>query len=259
MNEHLPRHRIERVRQELKRRNLTVAAVTDITPRMRRIELVSTELADFSSLSPDDHIKLFLPDAGAAGGMSLRDYTPRRFDADACRLTLDFALHESGPAATWAKAAQPGDLLTIGGPKGSVIVPDDFDHYLLVGDETALPSIGRRVEALRASVPVTVVAIVEDLSEAQHFDSSARLDLRWVARASQRGAAGADDAALLRAALDQWQAPRGDGYVWIAAEAKVARALKTYMLEERGHPPAWLKASGYWVRGEAGATDKLES
>jgi hypothetical protein len=30
------------------------------------------------------------------------------------------------------------------------------------------------------------------------------------------------------------------------------------MLAVRHHPKAWLKAAGYWVRGEAGASDKLE-
>jgi len=30
------------------------------------------------------------------------------------------------------------------------------------------------------------------------------------------------------------------------------------MLQERGHPKAWLKAAGYWVRGKAGESEKLD-
>ena len=50
--------------------------------------------------------------------------------------------HDGGPATSWAKAAVPGDTLEIGGPRGPTIVANDFDWFLLVGDETALPAIG---------------------------------------------------------------------------------------------------------------------
>jgi NADPH-dependent ferric siderophore reductase len=67
-----------------------------------------------------------------------------------------------------------------------------------------------------------------------------------------------DDASLLTRALRGWTPPAGDGHVWIAAEAMTARALRDYMLVEREHPKAWLKAGGYWVRGQAGASSKME-
>ncbi len=104
---------------------------------MLRITFSSPDLADFSSPSPDDHIELFLPDPANPGQQVMRDYTPRAFDAARKILTLDFALHDAGPATAWALAAQPGDRLAIGGPKGSVMVADDFDFYLLIGDESA--------------------------------------------------------------------------------------------------------------------------
>ncbi|MCW2285897.1 NADPH-dependent ferric siderophore reductase [Rhodoblastus acidophilus] len=171
-------------------------------------------------------------------------------------MTLDFALHDAGPATAWALAAQPGDRLAIGGPRGSLVVADDFDAYLLVGDETALPAIGRRLEFFsRASVPVTTLVVVDGPEHVQTFDTKADWTPIWVFR---RGAH-ADDATLLRRALAAWATPQGDAYVWIAAEAGVARRLRDYMLEDRGHPKAWLKASGYWVRGQAGAHEKLET
>lgn len=248
------RHQIERVRQEPRRRSITVTAIDDITPRMRRIEFRAPDLADFASLSPDDHIKLFVPDPSLPSGEAMRDFTPRRFDRDQQCLTIDFALHEAGPATRWAQAAALGDLLVIGGPRGSVIVPDDFDYYLLMGDETALPAIGRRIEGLRAGVPVTSVVLVDSPAEIQVFETAAQWNPIWVLRSS----AAADEVALLREAMEKWQAPNGEGYVWIAAEAQVARNLKSYMIEERHHPKAWLKASGYWVRGQAGASEKME-
>lgn len=248
------RHGSEKFRQEPKRRRLTVARVIELTPNMRRIVLRSPELADFVSRSSDDHIKLFFADPASVNGVAMRDYTPRRFDAARQELTIDFALHEAGPATRWALGAAPGQSLEIGGPRGSVVVADDFDHYLLIGDETALPSIGRRLEGLRAKVPVTTIIVVEGPQEVQHIETCADWTPVWLFR---EGAL-LDDGALLRDALRRWVAPPGEGFVWIAAEARAARLLRDFMLDERGHPKAWVKASGYWVKGAAGAAEKLE-
>ena len=247
------RHAIERVRREPKRRRLTVAEAYGLTPNMRRIVFRSPELRDFASLGVDDHVKLFAPDPNAPQGFSGRDYTPRAYEAEKGELTIDFALHQAGPATAWALGAKPGDALEIGGPRGSMIVADDFDWYLLVGDETALPAIGRRVEGLRAGVPVTTIVIVDGPEERQNFETRADWRPIWLFRD------GAGDGERLRQALWEWTAPEGEGYVWIAAEAKAARAAKDYMLGERRHPPAWLKASGYWVAGAAGVSEKFES
>lgn len=248
-------HRIERIRREPKRRRLTVAHALALTPKMRRIVFASPELADFASAAADDHVKLFVPDPASPGGVAMRDYTPRAFDAAAKTLTIDFAVHQAGPATAWALGARPGDALEIGGPRGSLVVADDFDHYLLVGDETALPAIGRRVEGLRPRVPVTTMVVIDDAEEIQAFATRADWRPIWVERSGRD----LDDASLLREALDRWAPPPGDGYAWIAAEAEVARALKTHMLEQRRHQKAWLKAAGYWVSGKAGESEKLES
>lgn len=247
-----PRHRIDRIRREPKRRVVTVSAIADLGPRMRRIEFSGAGLAGFESAASDDHIKLFFPDPASPGGMVMRDYTPRRFDASHNRLTIDFALHEAGIACAWARAAAIGDRLEIGGPRGSMVVADDFDFYLLIGDATALPAIGRRLEELRAGARATAILLVDGPEDIQTFATAAALEPVWLFRN------GGDDADLLRDALERWPTPEGDGYVWIAAEAKAARALRDYMLNMRRHPKEWLKAAGYWVRGAAGATDKLE-
>lgn len=134
---------IHRVMHEIKRRRLEVLRVVDLTPRMRRITLGGPELAGFVSLGTDDHVKLLFPQnaeqaaaletlvlgAGKDNGPlpEMRDYTPRRYDLDALELDIDFVLHGDGPASTWAEQAKPGQFLHIGGPRGSMIVPDMFD------------------------------------------------------------------------------------------------------------------------------------
>ncbi|WP_330848838.1 SIP domain-containing protein [Mangrovicoccus ximenensis] len=57
-------------------------------------------------------------------------------------------------------------------------------------------------------------------------------------------------------ALKALELPAGKGFIWIAAEAGVARALKQYVLGELGHPGAWMKAAGYWTAGQSDAADK---
>jgi NADPH-dependent ferric siderophore reductase len=253
----IERHQIVRVRREPQRRTLTVARIEAVTPRMLRLHFNSDDMAGFESLSFDDHIKVFLTVGGKAGPAPgggerppMRDFTPRRFDAAAGTITLDFAMHDAGPAIDWAKAATIGDTLTIGGPRGSAIVPDDFEWYWLIGDETALPAIGRRIEELRASVPVTSVVMVADAGEAQTFETAADWTGHWPLRV-----AGEDDAAALIAMLPAL--PPGDGFVWIAAEADVARAVRAYVIDQ-GHPRGWTKAAGYWQRGAADAHVRIE-
>jgi len=248
------RHKIERVRQEPKQRLLTVETTALLTPSMLRLTFSSPDLADFCSRAPDDHIKLFLPDPENHGEMLMRDYTPRAFDPERKILTIDFAVHQAGPAIEWALKARPGDQIAIGGPRGSVVMADDFDFYLLVGDESALPALLRRVETLRDGVAVTSVVVVDGPEHVQPVATAARWTPIWVFRRGEH----ADDATLLRRALNGWRTPSGDGYVWIAAEAGAARRLRDYMLEDRGHPKSWMKASGYWVRGRAGAAEKID-
>ncbi|KIZ33034.1 FAD-binding protein [Rhodopseudomonas palustris] len=230
---------------------LTVAAITPLPSRMLRFDLTSPELGDFVSLGHDDHVKLIFP-AGADGKPVMRDFTPRRFDRARGSLTIDFALHEAGPATQWAASARLGDTLEIGGPRGSSVVPDDFDWYALIGDETALPAIGRRVEELRPGVAVASFVITAD-GAAQQLATAAAWTPHWIARDPS-----SDDAAQLLAALAAFSLPEGEGFVWIAAEAAVARALRREIVEQRGHPKAWTKAAGYWKRGEPDAHETIE-
>ena len=234
---------LRRVRHQNGRRMLTVSSVETLTPRMRRIVFQSAQLADFTSLSFDDHIKLFL--IGADGAPIMRDYTPRYFDARAGTLTIDFALHEAGPATAWAMTAATGDRLEIGGPRGSAIIAPTYDWHLLIGDETALPAIGRRVEELPAGARVTTVVAVDGYDDIQTF----RTDARWTGEWLRRDRLGKDDAANVGHALERLFPSRGDGFVWIAGEAQFARALRGHVAARHGQPLQRIKASGYWVRG----------
>ncbi|MDD0997467.1 siderophore-interacting protein [Pseudomonas sp. TNT2022 ID1044] len=245
---------IHRVMHQIKRRRLEVLRVVDLTPRMRRITLGGPELAGFVSLGTDDHVKLLFPQnaaeqaamdtlvlgAGKDNGPmpAMRDYTPRRYDLDTLELDIDFVLHGDGPASTWAEQAKPGQFLHIGGPRGSMIVPDIFDSYLLIGDETALPAIARRLEGLAANRRALVIIEVENGKEQQVLESAAEVSVIWVLRE------GGQDHLLNT--VRQIDVPAGSLYAWIATETKVSRQIRRVLLDDHGLDDQFVKAVGYW-------------
>ena len=245
---------IHRVMHEIKRRRLEVLRVVDLTPRMRRITLGGAELAGFVSLGTDDHVKLLFPQnaeqaaaldnlvlgAGKDDGPkpAMRDYTPRRYDLETMELDIDFVLHGDGPASTWAEQAKPGQFLHIGGPRGSMIVPDIFDSYLLIGDEPSRPAIARRLEGLAANRRALVIIEVENGAEQQALPSPAQVNVIWVLRDG-----GTNN---LLNAVKQLQVPSGDLYAWVATETKVSRQIRRVLLDEHGLNEQFVKAAGYW-------------
>ena len=246
-------HRTRRVRHNSRRRTLAVLEKWQVTPRMLRIVLGGDAFDDFTTPSADDHIKLYVP--GDRGELEGRDFTPRHFDSEAKKLTIDVAAHPAGRAMHWAKQAQIGDVVEISGPRGSLMISDSFDWWLLIGDETALPSIGRRIEALAEGVRAITLVAVTGPAEEQVFNTRADQQAIWVHRAPDL----ANSAQPMLDALKRIELPPGEGFIWIAAEAKVARAARDHIVNDRRHPVQWLRASGYWIEGKADAYERLES
>jgi NADPH-dependent ferric siderophore reductase len=108
------------------------------------------------------------------------------------------------------------------------------------------------VEELRADVPVATFVLTE-AGETHDLQTKTVWTPRWIARD-----ASSDDASLLRTALAEYALPKGEGFVWIAAEASVARSVRSYIIDDLGHPRQWTKAAGYWKRGHADAHEKIE-
>ena len=242
---------IHRVTHEIKRRRLQVLRVVDITPRMRRVTLGGPELAGFISLGSDDHIKLLFPQnaqeqaalespsfsiKGDGPQPAMRDYTPRRYDLSIGELDIDFVLHGDGPASTWAEQVQVGQHLYIGGPRGSMIVPDIFDSYLLIGDETAIPAIARRLEELPAGRKVLAVIEIADAAEQQVLSSAAEVEVIWVLR-------GQDD---LLDVVRNLTLASGTLYSFVATETKLSRQVRRVLLDTHKVNEQYLKAVGYW-------------
>ncbi len=261
---------VQRVRHPLKMRMLQVVRTRLVSPQLLRVTLHGADLADFVSASFDDHVKVFFPQGGGdkpampevgpngpvfADGQPrppARDYTPRRYDPVAQELDIEFVLHGDGPASTWAAQAQPGQFLGVGGPRGSFMVPTAFDWHLLVGDETALPAIGRRLEELGANTRALVVTEVPDAAAEIPLPSPANVAMHWLHRGD------APEGSLLEPALRGIVLPRGEGYVWAAGESAAMKAVRQHLVTERGIDKTRIRASSYWKRGAAAVHETLE-
>ncbi|WP_164705741.1 siderophore-interacting protein, partial [Pseudomonas viridiflava] len=99
-----------------------------------------------------------------------------------------------------------------------------FDSYLLIGDETAIPAIARRLESLPANRAALVVVEVANEQEQQVFRSAAQVDVIWIVRGEQN----------LIDVTRRLEMPEGRLYAWVATESGLSRKLRRVLLEESG-------------------------
>jgi len=255
----MSQHETQLIRMTPRFRQLQVLRTERLTPNMQRIVVGGAALEGFDSRSPDDHVKLFF--ANAEGEFVLpelteqgprypegkqpspaRDYTPRFYDADAGELVLDFVLHGDGPATRWAANAEVGDALVVAGPRGSHVVADDFDCYVLIGDETALPAIARRLEELPEGAQAEVFIEIPEEGDRQPLESAAQVTVSWF----ERNGFDAASSTLLEDALVDFEQPDGDTHYWIATESKRARMMRKFVEGHLQVPKDWIRATGYW-------------
>jgi NADPH-dependent ferric siderophore reductase len=233
---------------------VTVRAIEDLSPRMRRITFHGDSLEGFGPPKPGSHIKLFFGDlpprwqpVPGQPRPTSRTYTPRHFDAVRRELVVDFVRHGQGVASEWAEQAHIGSPLMIAGPGGGQVFPEALRHLVLLADESALPAVGTILDSLPAHCPVTLIAEVEDATDQRQPSANRSTDVRWLLRSTSRAAAGS----LLLQAAKGLSLPPG-AMVWVACEAGAMREIRNELLNEAGMDRSLLATRGYW---KAGATD----
>ena len=196
----------QRVRNDLRFRELTVLRVERISAGFQRIVLGGEALDGFTSRGFDDHSKLFFPQPDA---------------------------HFVPPTVT-----EEGDKLTVAGPRGSLVVPEDYAYQLYVCDESGMPALRRRLETLsKLAVKPQVSALVSVRDNACQ-DYLAHLDgfnIEWLAHDEQ----------AVDARLAQMQIPADDYFIWITGEGKVVKNLSR-RFEAEQYDPQRVRAAAYW-------------
>ena len=241
---------------------LTVAAVTQVTPSVRRVLLSGTEAA-VAAAGPT--VNVLVPRVGdsaprwphvardgrivwpdGAHGVSLRSYTARRQDPAAGEVEMDFVLHGDGPAAAWAGAAEAGALLGVAG--GGALGDRPAGWLLLAGDETALPAISRILAAAPATTTGVVFVEVAGPDEEQPLPAPSGMTVRWL----HRGGTPPGESTLLADAVAGLDRPAGDDlFAWVAAESAAVRTVRADLRGRWGLGRAQHHAIGYWRRGRA--------
>ena len=237
---------------------------------MVRVVLGGDDLEGFGVEMPTQHIKMAfplpgeleprIPQPGPDGSPPppdqprplVRTYTPRYYDPETRELTVDFVIHGEGPASEWAERARPGDRVAVAGPGGRFQLGLDTAHYVVAGDESALPAIGTLLDALPASAEADV--LVEVIDEGDHLDLApsgllASAQVTWLHRGQRDPAGRLLEQALRAADLDR------EDRVWVACEAVVVRDIRRHLLEERAFDRGAILTRGYWRQGEANHPD----
>ncbi|NTG51303.1 siderophore-interacting protein [Agrobacterium rhizogenes] len=243
-------------------RIMTVATMTDLTARMRRITLKGENLDWFTTGDP--HIWLLFPPAdlevpewpvlGPNGRPAwppygkrptTRTYTIRRIDVAAGEIDVDFVLHgDQGVASAWAETARAGDVIGMMGPGGGGMPA--MDWCLLAGDETAIPAIARMLESLPETAQGIVLIEVADKGEEQTLLGPAGIDIRWL----HRNGEAAGRSRLLEGAVKAIRPPSDVSFgLWAGAESATARALRTYWRRDLGLSRANTRAISFWKLG----------
>lgn len=257
-------------------RELTVLRVADVTPGMRRVTLGGAQLTAFRkdgfdlpelrTEGFDDHVKFFFaegdnpPVLPSQNVSSLdwpadrrpltKDYTPVRFDPAAGEIDFDFVRHDGGTAATWAERAEPGSTTWIAGPKMSHSHPVGADWLLAIGDETALPAIGRWLAEMPAGTRARVFVEVGEDSHRQDLPTAADAEITWLVR----GGAPAGTTDLLEQAVRGMEWLPGKVFVWAAGEAVTLKGIRRHLAAERQVPREQTHITGYWRRTEPAVT-----
>jgi NADPH-dependent ferric siderophore reductase len=238
-------------------RVVEVVDVTQLTPRMVRIEFGGDGLEGFAAGDFTDHyVKIQFPPPGAEYAAPFdqeeiratrpreewprtRTYSVRAWDPDRRRLTVDFVVHgDEGVAGPWAQQAVAGDLLQLQGPGGAYTPDPDASAYLMVGDPSVIPAIAASLTRVPAVRPVDVVLQVADADDQVELDTPGDLRVHWLHQPGDEVLAEAVRALELPERTD----------VFVHGEASSVRALRRHLIVERGIARDALSVSGYWKR-----------
>ncbi len=238
---------IERVRHPFAARHVQLLARKTLSPGFISLTLGGDQLTGFDSVGFDDHIKLILPQEGQdkpnlprivdgrphidGKPPTMRDYTPLRYDASANTIDLEFAVHSGGPALDWALTAPLGQWAGIAGPRVSMLPPDNMDWYVLLGDDSAVPAIERRLSELSATARAIVRVQLDNLDDQRKWSSPAALDVAFVPSLQQ--------------AVDELVLPSGRGFVWGAGEKTLMAAIRSPLLD-KGIDKKSIRLSADW-------------
>lgn len=235
-------HMAETFTRNKEPRLLSVSGIRELTPNMRRISLVGSDLDDFPEGQESGYVKLLLEQEGE---QVRRSYTIREFDASAKTLHLDFMLHaDGGPASAWAEQAKVGHQVTLVGPGAKKLVDFEADWFLIAGDMTALPAISVNIEQLPSDAKGYIAVEIKAAEDKQELPVPTGMQIHWVINQHPNR----ESFPLLDKVKEFGFLP-GKPSMWVAGEFHTSRAIRRYLKLEKEVQRDEIYASSYWHLG----------
>ena len=244
---------------EMRVHRAVVVRVEDLTPSLKRVVLGGPGLSAFESTGVgDEYVRVLFPadgetepvlpeirngvfDNAAVDLDLLRTYTVRAHDPCSGEVTIDFVVHEGGVASTWARRAEPGDVVGLNTPTGMYDPPVGMTWQILVADCAALPALSRILEQTDPGVRCRVVVEVPDAGHQPELPSHRCAEITWVHGGNGHGAS------RLTEVVESIRRPKGVGYVWVSGETRELRGVRRHLRRTLGLPASAYRAVGYWT------------
>lgn len=245
---------------------LKVSRKEYITPHYLRIYLTGPDMAVFSNTTVGLNNKILIPPAGVhkihfpefdfekmewiqpeeSIRPTIRTYTHRGINLATNEIWIDFVVHgDEGPASAWAINTAAGAVLGVLMHSEKSELYPKADHYLLVGDATAIPVLGAILEDLPANARGTCILEVHGPQEEQTLPTKAAIDFIWL-----HNAAPAEGSALPEI-VKQQSLPENSRFGYVAAEFSAVKAIRAYLRKEKNWKQEELYAYSYWKAGVA--------
>lgn len=250
-----------RKKRKMKATEATVTAVDRLTDDLVRISFDCPDLKGAELPHTDHYIKLLFVPAEADYAWPFdyahiketyprdlhpitRTYTFRRYDTEAGTFEVDFVTHgAAGLAGPWAQEAEVGDVIAFAGPGGAWHPEPEYEHFVLVGDESAAPAVAAAVENLPAGATAAVFIEVADDRAEFAMPQPDGVELTWVHRN------GATHGHQLSQAVRQAGIPEQRTSWFVHGVAEMLKELRRFLFFDNSVDKKDVSISGYWRIG----------
>lgn len=247
--------KLRREPPELRRVELTGAE--DLSSRLIRLTFSGEGLRGLVVDEPAASVRLLIPPPGAEdlvipqwdgnefllpGGHRpiIRTFTPPFHGADDTSIDLDVVVHEAGVVGAWARSASHGAEAAVSGPGRGYSVDEDAQHYLLAGDETAIPAIRQLLGVLPEQARTTVHVEVAQRDARLDLGERGHVEVTWHDLPEQAPPGETLVEAVSRADIET------STVVWAAGEAAAVHRIRRHLFDEVGLPRSQTAIRGYW-------------
>lgn len=256
--------------QEPVREVMTVTHREQVTPHYIRIYLTAKAqtIANIANMIVGVNNKILVPKKGTnhidlndKSTFTMRTYTHRGVNINKQEIWIEFVVHDApegveSPAADWAKQAKAGDKLgVLMRPKNKPLCPQ-VNHYLLVGDATAIPVLGAILESLPSTVTGQCLIEVHSKADEQILKNPAQLPITWLHNPHP------ENGSPLAETLQGLRLPNASRFAYVACEYASVKAIRQ-QLKERGWGKGEFYAFSYWqasvAEDESAQTRRAES